>query len=82
MLPTGKRDKSTATQIILYTLWLVVASLLPVLGYTGQLFLSPVAGVLIFLLGLYMLFYATKLYQFKTTAAAKKLIFITDKFIR
>ncbi len=95
MLPTGKRDKSTATQIILYTLWLVVASLLPVLGYTGQLFLSPVAGVLIFLLGLYMLFYATKLYQFKTTEAAKKLmlasifyitllqiIFITDKFIR
>lgn len=95
MLPTGKRDKATATQIILYSLWLVVVSLLPVLGYTGQLFLSPIAGVLIFLLGLYMLFYAAKLYQIKTTQAAKKLmlasifyitllqiIFITDKFLR
>ena len=95
MLPTGKRDKSTATQTILYTLWLVVASLLPVLGYTGQLFLSPVAGVLIFLLGMYFLFYATRLYQIRTSQAAKKLmitsifyitllqiIFITDKFLR
>ena len=95
MLPTGKRDKSTATQIILYTLWLVAASVLPVLGFTGQLFLSPIAGILIFILGLYMLFYAMKLYQVKTTQAAKKLmlssifyitllqiIFITDKFLR
>jgi protoheme IX farnesyltransferase len=31
--------------------WLIIASLLPSLGYTGKLFISPVAAVVIFLLG-------------------------------
>jgi protoheme IX farnesyltransferase len=35
MLPTGKRTKGTALQVILYTGWLIIASLLPSLGYTG-----------------------------------------------
>jgi heme O synthase-like polyprenyltransferase len=30
MLPTQKKDKGTALQIILYTVWLILASLLPV----------------------------------------------------
>jgi protoheme IX farnesyltransferase len=30
----GKKDKGTALQVILYTVWLILASLLPVLGYT------------------------------------------------
>jgi heme o synthase len=95
MLPTGKKDKSTAMQIILYTVWLLVASLLPSLGYTGQLFISPIAAIVVFLLGLWMLFYAVKLYQSRTAKAAKSLmltsvfyitllqvIYITDKFLR
>jgi heme o synthase len=95
MLPTGKKDKSTAMQIILYTVWLIVASLLPSLGYTGQLFISPIAAIVVFLLGLWMLFYAVKLYQSRTAKAAKSLmltsvfyitllqiIYITDKFLR
>jgi protoheme IX farnesyltransferase len=32
-LPTGKKDKGTALQVILYTGWLIIASLLPSLGY-------------------------------------------------
>ena len=36
MLPTGKKDTKTATQIILYTLWLLLTSLIPYLGYTGN----------------------------------------------
>lgn len=95
MLPTGKKDKGTALQIILYTVWLIIASLLPVLGYTGQLFISPVAAVLVFLLGLWMLFYAVRLYQLKTAKAARTLmlvsvsyisllqiVYIVDKFLR
>lgn len=95
MLPTGKKDKSTAMQIILYSVWLLVASLLPCLGYTGQLFISPIAAIVVFLLGLWMLFYAVKLYQSRTAKAAKSLmltsvfyitllqvIYITDKFLR
>lgn len=95
MLPTGKKDKGTAMQIMLYTIWLIIASLLPVLGYTGQLFLTPIAAVLVFLLGLWMLFYAVRLYQLQTAKAARTLmlvsvsyisllqiVYIVDKFLR
>jgi heme o synthase len=95
MLPTGKKDKSTALQIILYTVWLIIASLLPALGRTGQLFISPVASVVVLLIGLWMLFYGVKLYQTRTPKAAKtlmlvsvsyitllQLVYIFDKFLR
>lgn len=95
MLPTGRKDRKTALQVILYTVWLIIASLLPVLGYTGQLFISPIAAVLVFLLGLWMLFYAVRLYQLRTAKSARTLmlvsvsyisllqiVFIVDKFLR
>ena len=95
MLPTGKKDKGTALQIILYTVWLIIASLLPVLGFTGQLVLSQIAAVLVFLLGIWMLFYAIRLYQLQSAKAARtlmlvsvlyltllQLIYIFDKFLR
>ena len=95
MLPTGKKDKGTALQIILYTVWLIIASLLPSLGYTGQLFISPIAALLVFILGLWMLYYSVQLYKLRTAKAARtlmlvsvsyitllQLIYIFDKFLR
>ncbi|MXN92286.1 protoheme IX farnesyltransferase [Flavobacterium sp. Sd200] len=95
MLPTGKRDKKTALQIILYTCWLIPASLLPVTGFTGSLKLSYVAAVIVFLLGLWMLANAVKLYKKMDAVTARKLmlvsvsyisllqvIYVIDKFIR
>jgi protoheme IX farnesyltransferase len=95
MLPTGKKDNGTALQIILYTVWLIIASLLPVLGYTGQLYITPIAAVLVFLLGVWMLFFAVRLYQLRTAKAARtlmlvsvsyitllQLVYIFDKFLR
>ncbi len=81
MLPTGKKDNGTALQILLYTVWLIVASLLPSLGYTGQLFISPIAAVLVFLLGLWMLFYAVKLHKLRTTKAARTLMLVSVSYI-
>lgn len=81
MLPTGKRDNGTALQIILYTIWLIIASLLPMFGYTGQLFLSPIAAVLVFLIGLWMLFYAVKVYQIRTAKAARTLMLVSVSYI-
>lgn len=81
MLPTGKKDRGTALQIILYTIWLIVASLLPCLGYTGQLFITPVAAVLVFLLGLWMLFYAVRLYKLRTAKAARTLMLVSVSYI-
>ena len=95
MLPTGKKDKGTALQIILYTVWLVIASLLPVLGYTGQLYITPITAIIVFLLGMWMLFFAVRLYQLRTAKAARtlmlvsvsyitllQLVYIFDKFLR
>jgi heme o synthase len=95
MLPTGKRDKGTAMQTISYTLWLLAASLLPCLGYTGRLFLTWPSAIVVGLLGLWMLFYAVRLYKKQNDKAAKTLmlvsvayitliqiVFILDKFLR
>jgi heme o synthase len=95
MLPTGERNKGTAMQIILYTMWLLVASILPCFGYTGRLYLTTISGVVVFLLGLWMLVYAVKLYQNKDDKSAKTLmlvsvayitliqiVYILDKFLR
>jgi protoheme IX farnesyltransferase len=95
MLPTKKKDTATALQVILYTVWLIIASLLPCLGYTGRLFITPISAVIVLVLGLWMLVYAVKLYNLRTTKAAKALmlasvsyisllqvVYILDKFLR
>jgi heme o synthase len=81
MLPTGKRDNKTVIQIILYTFWLLVASILPVFGFTGELQLSVAAAVIVFLLGCWMLFYAIQLYRNKETKTAKKLMLVSVTYI-
>ncbi len=81
MLPSGKKDKSTALQIILYTVWLIIASLLPVLGFTGAFQIAPMTAGIVFLLGLWMLFYAVKLYQLRTAKAARTLMLVSVSYI-
>ncbi|MDW5287332.1 heme o synthase [Formosa sp. PL04] len=95
MLPTGKRDKGTAVQIILYTVWTILVSIIPAFGVTGRLFLTPLAAVIVFLFGLVMLYYAIVLFKKMTAQAAKQLmlasvsyitliqiIYVLDKFLR
>ncbi|WP_299255979.1 heme o synthase [uncultured Aquimarina sp.] len=95
MLPTGKRDKGTATQVIIYTLWTVITSLIPVFGVTGKLYITPVSGILILILGGFLFRYAIRLYKVRDAKTAKQLmlasvsyitllqiIYVADKFIR
>jgi hypothetical protein len=42
----AKKDKGTALQI-LYTVWLILASLPVFCHYTGRLFITPVAAVVV-----------------------------------
>ena len=94
MLPTGKRDKGTAVQIVLYSIWTALTALIPVAHKTGSLQISLYSGFVVALLGLWLIWAAWRLYQQRTTAAAKKLmlvsvayltliqiIFIIDKFL-
>ena len=95
MLPTGKRDRGTAVQVILYTIWTVLVSLIPVFGVTGRLYLTPISAVLVAILGLLLLYYAIRLFKYKNNVTAKRLmlssvsyitliqiIYVADKFLR
>jgi len=95
MLPTGARDRGTAVQVILYTIWTILVSLIPVFGVTGRLYLTPISAVLVGILGLGLLYYAIRLYKFKNNVTAKRLmlssvsyitliqiIYVADKFLR
>jgi protoheme IX farnesyltransferase len=94
MLPTGKRDKATALQAIMYTIWLILVSVFPVTGLTGSLQLSIVGAIVVGLLGFMMLYYAVMLYKKMDNIAARKLmlssvlyitliqvVYVIDKFI-
>ena len=81
MLPTGKRDSKTALQIILYTFWLIVASVLPVFGFTGMLTLSLVGAIAVLILGAWMMYYALKLYKNRDVISAKKLMLVSVTYI-
>ncbi|MFL0354154.1 heme o synthase [Xanthomarina sp. GH4-25] len=95
MLPTGKQDKGTAVQTIMYTVWTILVSIVPAFGFTGRLYLTPVSAIIVFLLGLGMLYYAIQLYKKMTVIAARQLmlasvsyitllqiVYVIDKFIR
>ncbi|WP_418509078.1 heme o synthase [Corallibacter sp.] len=95
MLPTGKQDKGTAVQTIMYTVWTILVSIVPVFGFTGRLYLTPVSAIVVFLLGLGMLYYAVQLYKKMTVVAARQLmlasvsyitllqiVYVLDKFLR
>ena len=81
MLPTGKKDTGTALQIIMYTIWMIVISVVPAFGITGELSLSIPAGILILAIGLVMLFFAFRLYEKRDDASAKKLMLASVSYI-
>lgn len=95
MLPNGKRDKGTALQVVLYSLWTVLCSLIPAFGLTGNFYITPVSTVLVALLGIWFLYGAITLYKKRDAKTARKLmlisvsyitllqiIYVADKFIR
>jgi heme o synthase len=81
MLPTGKKDRGTALQIIMYTIWMILISILPVFGITGRLQLSIPAAGIILLLGLIMLVHALRLYEKRDDLSARKLMLASVSYI-
>ena len=94
LLPTKKKDKSSALQTVLYTIWMIMICLLPVSGLTGALHLSVFSAILIGVIGIVMLYFSIQLYSQMNTNSAKKLfnasvicltlvqtIFVLDKYV-
>ena len=94
MLPTGKRDNSTAFQIVFYTIWMILVSTLPYFSFTGKLSIGIYSLILILVSGSLMLYQALKLMRYKDKQNAIRLmyasifylsfiqiIFVIDKFL-
>ena len=81
MLPTGKKDKNTAFQIILYVIWTMIISVFPYTGLTGNLSLSIYGAIIVLVLGLIMLIFAFNLYNRMDINSARKLFYFTILYL-
>ena len=94
MMPTNEKNKKATKLIILYTVIMLLVSIVPAFRLTGGLYLLPVSGIIIFLLGSIMLYYGIKLHKEQSDLMARKLmlssvlyitliqiIFVIDKFL-
>ena len=81
MLPTGQKDQGTAFQILVYTLWMILISLLPYTHFTGILQLSTIGALAVFGVGIVMFYFALDLMQKKDDEAAKRLMLSSIVYI-
>ena len=94
MMPTGEKNKKASLLIIMYTIFMIFASIIPVFKMTGRLYLLPFSAILTLIAGLVMAFYGFKLHQKQDDTSARKLmlssvlyitliqiIFVIDKFL-
>jgi len=94
LMPMGQKNKKAVIQIIIYTVCLIVVSIIPVLKITGSFYIYPLTAILLVALGSVMLYYAFKLYKHQTNKEARQLmlssvlyitliqiIYVVDKFL-
>ena len=74
MLPTGKKDKSTAAQILFYSIWSVLISVIPFFGITGNLKLSIIGLLIVIILGVILVQKAYMLFVFEKNQNANSLM--------
>lgn len=94
LMPMGQKNKKAVVQIIIYTVCLIIVSVIPVVKLTGNFYIYPVTAIIVAFLGGVMLFYAVKLYKNQTDKEARQLmlssvlyitlvqvIYVVDKFL-
>jgi len=94
LMPMGQKNRKAVIQIIIYTVCLILVSIIPVLKITGSFYIYPLTAVILVILGSTMLYYAIKLYKHQTNKEARQLmlssvlyitlvqiIYIVDKFV-
>ena len=94
MMPTNEKNQVATRLTIIYTLLMIVASIIPVLKRTGAFYILPITAIIVFILGLVMLYYGFKLHKEQNDKMARKLmlssvlyitliqiIFVIDKYL-
>jgi len=74
MLPTGKKDKSTSAQILFYSIWAVIISIVPFFGITGNLRLSLFGLIFVIILGVFLVYKSYLLFEDGNNENAKRLM--------
>jgi len=94
LMPMGQKNKRAVIQIIIYTICLIIVSIIPVLQKTGNFYIYPFTAFILVVLGSVMLYYAVKLYKNQSNKEARQLmlssvlyitliqiIYVVDKFL-
>jgi protoheme IX farnesyltransferase len=94
LMPMGQKNRKAVIQIIIYTVCLIIVSIIPVLKMTGSFYIYPLTAVILVALGSVILYYAVKLYKHQTNKEARQLmlssvlyitliqiIYVVDKFL-
>lgn len=94
LMPMGQKNRKAVVQIIIYTVCLILVSIIPVLKITGSFYIYPLTALILVFLGSTMLYYAIKLYKHQTNKEARQLmlssvlyitlvqiIYVVDKFL-
>lgn len=81
LMPTGEKNQKATRLILIYTVFMLVVSVIPVFRITGSLYLLPLSAVLIFALGLVMLYYGVRLHKEQTDDMARKLMLSSVLYI-
>ncbi len=81
MLPSGERDQSTAFQIVFYTVWTILISIIPAFEYTGRLYITQFAAIIILIFGGIFLYYALQLMVLKSDYSARMLLRVSIIYI-
>lgn len=94
LMPMGVKNRKAVVQIILYTVCLIIVSVIPVLKKTGSFYIHPITAVILVGFGYVMLHYAFKLYKHQTDKEARQLmlssvlyitiiqiVYVVDKFL-
>jgi len=94
LMPMGQKNKKAVIQIGIYTICLIIVSVIPVFKFTGSFYIYPLTAVILVALGGVMLYYTVKLYKYQTNKEARQLmlssvlyitliqvIYVIDKFL-
>jgi protoheme IX farnesyltransferase len=94
LMPMGVKNRKAVVQIILYTVCLIIVSVIPVLKKTGSFYIHPITAIILVGFGYVMLHYAFKLYKHQTDKEARQLmlssvlyitiiqiVYVVDKFL-
>ena len=81
LLPSRKKNSTVTYMSIVYTLWMILVSILPAFGLTGSLMLSHAAAIIVFVLGILVLRFAIIHHRSPSNSAARSLMLGTIAYL-